>query len=304
VVLLFDGDAAGRKAARAAEEPCDKAGLRAQVGILPDRTDPDEFVRTKGEPALRHLLGQARGLVDYLIDMELDESFHAADARERSERIERVTAILGRQRDPITREMLKEVADRAASRLDLVRSAPGAYQALVRKVMASARMAEGPSGPRPTEARVRQRPPGQEERKAIVGALLDFPALADEADVREVLTLLSGESARIVSALRACTRTRAGGEKALDGAEFLAQMPPVIQAFASARLAAPAHENIEEARATVIANAKKLRETSVAQEAREIVHEQRRDAGNWDAELERAKHVAALVRQRQGMDSK
>ena len=40
VTLLFDGDAAGRKAAPAAEEPCDQAGLDAKVALLPDGADP------------------------------------------------------------------------------------------------------------------------------------------------------------------------------------------------------------------------------------------------------------------------
>src|SRR5262249_45180273 len=33
VTVLFDGDSAGRKAARAAEEPCDQAGLEAKVAV-------------------------------------------------------------------------------------------------------------------------------------------------------------------------------------------------------------------------------------------------------------------------------
>jgi DNA primase len=44
--LLFDGDAAGRKATRMSEKPCEVAGLDANVATLPDRVDPDELVRT------------------------------------------------------------------------------------------------------------------------------------------------------------------------------------------------------------------------------------------------------------------
>lgn len=78
-------------------------------------------------------------------------------------------------------------------------------------------------------------------------------------------------------------------------------MTAPIQAFASARLAAPAHDTIEEARTTVMANARKLRETNVALEARETANDQRRNVGDWDAEVERAKHVDALVRERHGL---
>ncbi|MCL2448001.1 MAG: DNA primase, partial [Polyangiaceae bacterium] len=180
VTLLFDGDAAGRKAARAAEASCDAAGLDAKVALLPDGTDPDAFVREKGRDALDHVVRQARGLLEYLIDVELDESFSAADLRERAARIERVAAMLAKQTDPVVRGMLKAYADYAASRLDLVRSAPNAFGALERKVLSTAR-ARVELGPRPSEARVRPRRPGQEERKAIVGALLDFPALLNDS---------------------------------------------------------------------------------------------------------------------------
>ena len=301
VTLLFDGDTAGRKAAGAAEEPCDQTGLDAKVALLPDQTDPDEFVRSKGGDALRHVIGNARGLFEYLIDVELDESFNAADIRERAVRIERVATLLARQKDPIVRGMLKAYADYAASRLDLVRSAPNAFGALERRVILAAKAARVPIGPRPSEARIRPRRPGQDERKAIVGAVLDFPVLLDDCDLQEAFNLLEGESARIVAAMGPCMRPTARGEKGLDSAEFLAQMPPAIQAFATARLAAPAHDTIEEARATVIANVKKLRESNVSREARESVREQQRVVGDWEAELELAKHVDTLVRERQGL---
>ena len=202
----------------------------------------------------------------------------------------------------MVRVMLKAYADYAASRLDLVRSAPDAFGALQRKVMIAARAARTrvERGPRPSEARVRSSEPGRPERRAIVGALLDFPALLEDSEVAE-LDLLEGESARIVATLCRCRRTSERGEIVLDSAEFLAQMTPAIQAFASARLAAPEHETVEEAHGTVIANAKKLRGTNVAQETRATAREQQRNAGDWDAEVERAKHVDALVRERHGI---
>jgi DNA primase len=307
ITLLFDGDAAGSKAARAAEEPCEKAGLEARVALLPQGSDPDEFVRMRGESALRHVIAQSRGLLEFLIDGELDASFSASDLRDRVQRVDRVAALLARQNDPVVRGMLKAYADYAASRLDLVRSAPNAFGALERKVMAAARTAQVLVGPRPSEARIKPRQPGTEERKAIVGALLDsiaiarFPVLLQDSEVAKVLELLEGESARIVAAVAKCERNAAGGEKVFDSAEFLAQMPPPIQAFASARLAAPAHDTIEEARKTVMANAKKLRESNVARETREIVREQERNAADWEAGVERARHADALVRERHGL---
>jgi DNA primase len=301
VTLLFDADAAGRKAAQAAEGPCEEAGLDAKVALLPHRTDPDEFIRQKGAEALRHVIGQSRGLPEYLIDVDLDESYSAADARERSERAARVIAIIERQKDPVMRGMREAYADQALSRLDLVRSAPNAAGPFKRRLMATVGADRVPTGQRPWEARIKFRRPGPGERKEIVGALLDFPILVDDSEIQGVLGLLEGESARIVAEIGKSMRVNARGEKVLDSSEFLAQMPPAIQAFASARLAAPVHETIDEARATVGANAKKLRETNVARETNEIVREQHRVVGDWDNEVELMKHASALVRRQYGL---
>ena len=298
ITLLFDGDTAGRKATRAAEQACDDAGLNAKVAIVPDGIDPDELVRNKGEAALRHVLGQARGLLEYLIDADLDESFNAADLREKAVRIERVTALIARQKDPVSRGMLEAYGDYAASRLDLVRSAPNAFPALKRKVLAAARAAHVSFGPRPSQARIRHRPVGHEERKAIVGAFLEFPTLLNDSDAQDVLQLLEGNSAQIVAGIAKSMRTNERGEKVLDGSEFLAQMPPAIQAFASARLAAPAHETIDEARETVAAAAKRLRDCNVRRETSEIVREQQRTPGDWETGVELLEHAEALARGR------
>jgi DNA primase len=200
--------------------------------------------------------------------------------------------------------MLETYADYAAGRLDLVRSAPHAFRALKRAILAAARaggVPRGASGPRPWEARVHARRSGPAERKAIVGALLDFPVLLDDSEMHSAIQLLEGESARIVAALGKSMRIGAGGQKVLDSAEFLAQMPAAIQSFAAARLAAPEHETIDEARTAVSANAKKLRESNIARKTSEIVREQHRVIGDWDTQVELAKHVDALVRQRQGL---
>jgi DNA primase len=332
LTLLFDGDAAGRKAVLLAEHPCDEAGLDVKVAILPDKTDPDELVRSKGPNALRHILGQARGLFEYLIDAELDESFSAADLREKAGRVERVGGLIARQKDPVVRGMAEAYADVAAGRLDIVRSAPGAFGGLKRKILSQAkavaattatatrRQADGAvAGPDPMgttkppiigegavrsfgraapASHIKHRPPGSEERKAITEAILDFPALLQESEVIAVLPLLEATSAQIVAAVANCMRTNVRGEKVLDTTEFLAQMRGQANAFAAARLAAPLHETIEEARETIVKAKKRLLGAHVAQETSEIVREQHRDAGNWDSEIERAKHADALVRQR------
>ena len=308
LTLLFDGDAAGRKAVTAALDPCEQAELDADVATLPNGVDPDDFVRAKGvaggasgAEALKHVMGQARGLREYLIDTVLDASFNPENSRELAARVDEVCAIIAGEKDSFRRSMLKARADDALGRLDLVRFARDAIGPVQRKFALAAQTGRVSFGPRPYEARVKPRPPGQEERKAIVGAILEFPELLDDSSVRGELDLLEGDSARIVAALAKCIRVTASGEKRVDSAEFLAQMTPAIQAFASARLAAPAHETLEEARATVAANSKKLRGTTVAEETRVAVREQHRVAGDWDAGVESLKRMEALAREGKGL---
>jgi hypothetical protein len=193
--------------------------------------------------------------------------------------------------------MLEGYADDAVGRLDLIRS-PGAFQTWKRRVLAAAKAATVPAGPRPWDARIAPRKPGQEERKAIVGAILDFPCLLDDPEVVGSLDVLEGASARIVAEVRGCMRTNARGEKALDSAVFLAQMPDALQTFAAARLAAPAHETLSDARATLIDNADKLRRSLLSREVIEIAREQERTAGDWDHEAERAREAQALAREK------
>jgi DNA primase len=325
LTLLFDGDNAGRKAVTAALEPSEQAELDAEVATLPNGTDPDEFVRNggnaakpaaapsgaagapsspSGAEALKHVMAQARGLREYLIDTLLEASFNPGNSRELMVRVDGVCALIAGEKDPFRRAMLKARADDALGRLDLVRFARDAIAPVQRRFAVASQTGRATVGPRPYEARVKPRPPGQEERKAIVGAILEFPGLLDDSSVLREIELLEGDSARIVAAIVACLRVTASGEKRLDGTEFLAQMSPAIQAFASERLAAPAHETLEEARATVAANSKKLRGTTVAQETREAVREQHRVAGDWNAELETLKRQDALAREGKGLRPK
>jgi len=56
VYLLFDGDEAGRKAARRAIPPLLSAGLKVHLAELPEGYDPDSFLREFGAKALKELV--------------------------------------------------------------------------------------------------------------------------------------------------------------------------------------------------------------------------------------------------------
>lgn len=64
VLVLFDGDTAGRLAAARSLPILLSEGLHARGLFLPDNLDPDEFVKARGVTALRELVAQAPDLFD------------------------------------------------------------------------------------------------------------------------------------------------------------------------------------------------------------------------------------------------
>ncbi|HWL88479.1 MAG TPA: DNA primase, partial [Polyangiaceae bacterium] len=188
VVLLFDGDTAGRKATRASRAPLRDAGLSAKVGNLPAGVDPDEFLRTKGVSALQEVLAHARGMLEFLIDGALDATFTAADVHERAARVAEVSQLLAEEDDPLVKMMAKTHAMELAGRIDLrlvdatARHVPEdafrALEASVRRALAKAgprpapvlRRGESPEHPR--WARLSGRPPGSSARRDLVGVLI------------------------------------------------------------------------------------------------------------------------------------
>lgn len=71
VVLVFDGDEAGRKATAAAYSVCAEVGLVARVGRMPPSMDPDTYLRSAdeglGAEGMTRLLQEAPSLVEWLI---------------------------------------------------------------------------------------------------------------------------------------------------------------------------------------------------------------------------------------------
>jgi DNA primase len=325
-VLLFDADAAGKKAVRASRETCRGAGVAAKVARLPAGHDPDDFVRSRGAGALQQVVQGAVGMLEFLLEEEF-EALGRANIYEKKEGLDRIKKLLAEEDDPLVRSMGKTYVDRLAGRLDLMQSIDS-FQALERSLLAALAEA-GPRptpGPMPREARVTAKARGSLERRDIVGALIEYPSLLHDPEVQEVLNLLEGASATTVAALsralaaapdpphphtelKASDVPRAEGEsheireKSLDTSSFLAQIPPAIQPFATERLAAPQHATREEARRNLLENGRKLRNVILERETVDISRETYKAGGDWEAELELARTASERTRERHGVGS-
>ena len=71
VVLLFDGDAAGQKAALKNCQLFLPVPLDTYILTLPENEDPDSFLQNKGEEAFSKLLARKQPLLEYLIRQTL-----------------------------------------------------------------------------------------------------------------------------------------------------------------------------------------------------------------------------------------
>ena len=68
VVICYDGDGAGQKAAQRAIPILDKAGLKVKVLKITGAKDPDEFIKTKGPEAFKLLLEKSENHIEYRLE--------------------------------------------------------------------------------------------------------------------------------------------------------------------------------------------------------------------------------------------
>jgi DNA primase len=223
VVVVFDGDNAGRKATRAAFDLLEQTGLRGRVVRLPAGHDPDSFVRAEGAESLRLRVQNAPLMLDFLID---DAADGAGDAAARGRAIQSLGPILARIESPVERGLYVErVARKFDIRdLELVRAelrrgvrlakeAPAALSARGTGVVPpggsagdaqpsrfagrgassssapNAASAETVSRPAPTPVRKPAELPGRQCE--VIGALLDCPALFASPEAQRLDGLLT-----------------------------------------------------------------------------------------------------------------
>ncbi len=249
-VLVFDGDDAGRKAARNAHAVCARAGLVARVGVLPDRMDPDEFLRSEnpahGRDAMLQRVHHGPGIVEWLIQ---DAAASCGDnTPERVAAVRLLAPTIAAVRDPIERDVyvrrtakelyLEEAQVKMALREHTQIAAQSAREnpfegEEIRRRMGLGATPEDPGDLSP-EAQRRARASGLE-------ALLLAPALLDTSDALELSQELDEAFAGIVTEAR---RQWADGQR-LDGAVLLEMAPTeMARAWLGARLMAGGGEGV------------------------------------------------------------
>jgi len=114
VVFCFDGDAAGRKAAwRALENSLDSLTEQKSIAFvfLPEREDPDSFIRKYGKSAFERLIREATPLSSFLVN-EIKKQCDLASAEGRARLIADAKPLLLRLATPFLRlQLVKQLAE-------------------------------------------------------------------------------------------------------------------------------------------------------------------------------------------------
>jgi DNA primase len=148
VVLCFDSDAAGAKAAERSLDALLENDLMVRVVELPLGEDPDSLVRQEGREQFEKRVRSARDFFDYWIDREMA----SADPSSMSAKIQaarNLAATVSRVHDPVLRG---EVVNKASARLGV---APVDFESLLAKharapspsISSSSLQARAPSAP-------------------------------------------------------------------------------------------------------------------------------------------------------------
>ncbi len=154
VLVNYDGDSAGVKAARRAIETLLAEDFEIKVLVLPGATDPDEFIQSNGVEAYNKQRGQAAPHLQFVLEQAVREK-NLGVPKHKAEAIEDVIPVLcavrnpTEQRDSFDQAMDFLRVDDAALRGDLWQTVKAGSRAdtsgLKRRIARSA-------GPRPTVA--------------------------------------------------------------------------------------------------------------------------------------------------------
>jgi DNA primase len=114
IVYCFDGDSAGKKAAwRALENSLEALPEQKSIGFvfLPEKDDPDSFVRNQGKEAFERMITQAVPLSEFLL-RELSSRCDMTSAEGRAKLVSEAKPLLGRLQTPLLRlQLVKRLSE-------------------------------------------------------------------------------------------------------------------------------------------------------------------------------------------------
>lgn len=127
VVLCYDSDAAGYKAAAKAFRQLVAANLTVKLAALPQGEDPDSLLRKEGAEAFRQRIDGAPEFLDYQIDRE-SQQLNLDDMRDRSEFAREISQNIALVTDKMIQDsLISRVATRLSVPEDHIRRFVGEF---------------------------------------------------------------------------------------------------------------------------------------------------------------------------------
>jgi DNA primase len=280
VVLLFDGDTAGQRAAERSLPVMAAEGLRVQAAFLPEGEDPDTLLAKQGVDALVECVDGALPLIDHLIDQRLGmkplREWEAAD--------------IARSFGPL----LAAVPD-VIERGGYERRIAGRLQ-LEPAVIVSA-LREGPQRPQAPSAE-----PGPPRSAAaieplvrtLIGALAAFPELAPPAEALPAAALPEGESGQLLRIVLEALRGRGSQAIAHLTSHAAGELPDELRLALSGAIAESDPGTESEARRAADDCLSQLRIRALDRESRQL-------NGRLESCSDRAELDGLLERKQQNM---
>lgn len=104
VVIAYDSDTAGKNAAVRSIEMLSDMEIPVRVIDLDTAKDPDEFIRKNGERAFKELVGNAKSLAEFKIEM-LKTQFDLSDTKGKIDFVNRMAVVLSKVNNNIERDV-------------------------------------------------------------------------------------------------------------------------------------------------------------------------------------------------------
>ncbi len=124
LVFIFDGDAAGIRAAQRASEIAAAAGAPARVLVPPGGEDPDETVLRVGVQGFREMIAAAQPSIEFLLDRALSALPKGAAIESRVRAVDAIKGIVQAAPSELARDLyVEKVAEKIGASADVVRRA-------------------------------------------------------------------------------------------------------------------------------------------------------------------------------------
>jgi len=158
VVVIFDGDAAGIAAAKRALPLLAQNDFHAKILILPDKEDPDSYLRKHGSESFSILIEKAESVSDFILN---------ASKGQRSQAVREALTVIAERQDAIEAEqMLIELAGKT-------RISEATLREEYRKLRAKK------TGTTIKPVRTKAAPKNRAEEELLLSAVIAFPDKAD-----------------------------------------------------------------------------------------------------------------------------